>query len=97
MTTKPPPTRIDSAGAERPVFLANLHYFYAQTDGSYKWPIGSPGALLKQAKKEIEAQSAAVAKVLAAWDRFNANMDAWGEADAAIEELRALHQADDNE
>lgn len=37
------------------VFLANLHYFFAQTDGTYKWPNGAVGDLLKQAKKELEA------------------------------------------
>lgn len=36
------------------VFLANLHYFFAQTDGTYKYPDGVIGDLLKQAKKEIE-------------------------------------------
>jgi hypothetical protein len=36
------------------VFLANLHYFFAQTDGTYKFPDGTIGSLLKQAKKEIE-------------------------------------------
>ena len=38
------------------VFLANLHYFYAQTDGTYRWPEGSVGDLLRQAKQEIEAR-----------------------------------------
>lgn len=36
------------------VFLFNLHYFYAQTDGSYAIPSSADGDLLKQAKKEIE-------------------------------------------
>lgn len=36
------------------VFLSNLHYFYAQTDGTYKFPNSAEGDLLKQAKKEIE-------------------------------------------
>lgn len=40
------------------VFLANLHYFFAQTDGTYKFPNGSEGDLLKQAKREIEAAQA---------------------------------------
>lgn len=35
-------------------FLSNLHYFFAQTDGSYRWPAGSVGDLLRQAKREIE-------------------------------------------
>lgn len=37
------------------VFLSNLHYFCAQTDGTYKFPNSAEGDLLKQAKKEIEA------------------------------------------
>ena len=37
------------------VFLANLHHTFAQTDGTYAWPKGIVGDLLKQAKKEIEA------------------------------------------
>jgi len=36
------------------VFLSNLHYFYAQTDGSYAIPNSAEGDLLKTAKKEIE-------------------------------------------
>ena len=37
------------------VFLSNLHYFFAQTDGTYKYPPGAVGDLLRQAKREIEA------------------------------------------
>lgn len=37
------------------VFLSNLHYFYAKTDGTYEFPNNTEGDLLKQAKKEIEA------------------------------------------
>ena len=37
------------------VFLSNLHYFFAQTDGTYKFPSSAEGDLLKQAKKEIES------------------------------------------
>lgn len=37
------------------VFLSNLHYFYAQTDGSYAFPNSVEGDLLKQAKREIES------------------------------------------
>lgn len=37
------------------VFLSNLHYFYAKTDGTYEFPNSAEGDLLKQAKKEIEA------------------------------------------
>ena len=37
------------------VFLENIHYFYAQTDGTYKFPNSVEGDLIKQAKKEIEA------------------------------------------
>lgn len=36
-------------------FLLDLHYFFAQTDGTYAIPNSSVGDLLKQAKKEIEA------------------------------------------
>ena len=36
------------------VFLANLHYAYAQTDGTYKFPNNMEGDMLKQAKREIE-------------------------------------------
>ena len=36
------------------VFLENIHYFFAQTDGTYNFPNSSVGDLLKQAKKEIE-------------------------------------------
>lgn len=37
------------------MFLSNLHYFYAKTDGTYEFPNSKDGDLLKQAKKEIEA------------------------------------------
>lgn len=37
------------------LFLSNLHYFCAQTDGTYKFPNSAEGDLLKQAKQEIEA------------------------------------------
>ena len=40
------------------LFLSNLHYFCAQTDGTYKFPDSAEGDLLKQAKKEIEALEA---------------------------------------
>jgi hypothetical protein len=40
------------------VFLNNLHYFYGQTDGTYKFPNSADGDLLKQAKKELEALGA---------------------------------------
>jgi hypothetical protein len=36
------------------VFLSNIHYAYAQTDGTYKFPNSQEGDMLKQAKKEIE-------------------------------------------
>ena len=36
------------------IFLSNLHYFYAQTDGTYAIPNSAEGDLLKTAKKEIE-------------------------------------------
>lgn len=36
------------------LFLANLHYFYAKTDGTYDIPNSADGDLLKQAKVEIE-------------------------------------------
>ena len=36
------------------IFLSNLHYFYAQTDGTYAFPNSAEGDLLKTAKKEIE-------------------------------------------
>jgi hypothetical protein len=39
---------------EESVFLANLHYFYAQTDGSYAIPNSKDGDMLKRAKVEIE-------------------------------------------
>ena len=39
------------------VFLANLHYAFAQTDGTYQWPRGVVGDLLKQAKAELEAKN----------------------------------------
>lgn len=45
------------------VFLRNIHYFYAQTDGSYAWPKGAVGDLLKQAKREIEAAATPPAAV----------------------------------
>ncbi|WP_050465906.1 hypothetical protein [Herbaspirillum autotrophicum] len=40
---------------QKSVFLSNLVYFYGQTDGTYKWPVGPVADLLKQAKHEIEA------------------------------------------
>lgn len=42
------------------VFLQNLHYFFGQTDGTYKWPEGGVGDLLRQAKREIEQQEETV-------------------------------------
>lgn len=36
-------------------FLLDLHYFFAQTDGTYAIPNSSVGDLLKRAKIEIEA------------------------------------------
>jgi hypothetical protein len=44
---------------DRPsVFLANLKYFFGKTDGTYEYPKGAVGDLLKQAKREIEAHVA---------------------------------------
>lgn len=43
-----------SRRSDKSIFLSNLHYFFAQTDGTYKYPDGAIGDLLKQAKKEIE-------------------------------------------
>ena len=37
------------------VFLPNLHYFLAQTDGTYRFPNSAEGDLLKRAKVEVEA------------------------------------------
>lgn len=54
---------------KRSVFLQNAHYFYAQTDGSYRWPNGSVGDLLKQAKTEIEALEAEVQRLRVQSDR----------------------------
>lgn len=39
------------------VFLANLHYFFARTDGSYQLPGGSVGDLLRQAQREIGSRT----------------------------------------
>ena len=47
-------TWIENLMDEESVFLSNLHYFYAKTDGTYDFPKGVVGDLLKQAKKEIE-------------------------------------------
>ena len=33
------------------VFLSNLHYFYAKTDGTYEFPNSKDGDLLKQKRK----------------------------------------------
>jgi hypothetical protein len=35
------------------IFLSNLHYFFAQTDGTYTIPNTLDGDLLRQAQKEI--------------------------------------------
>jgi hypothetical protein len=51
--TEPSPAEVRSEGS---VFLSNLHYFCAKTDGTYDWPKGFVGDLIKQAKREIEAQ-----------------------------------------
>lgn len=45
------------------LYLSNLHYFCAQTDGTYKFPNSAEGDLLKQAKKEIEALEAENARL----------------------------------
>jgi hypothetical protein len=39
---------------KKSVFLSNIHYYYAQTDGTYRFPNCVEGDLLKQAKFEIE-------------------------------------------
>jgi hypothetical protein len=39
------------------VFLGNLHYFYANPDGTYNWPKGVVGDLLRRAKVEIESKA----------------------------------------
>lgn len=49
------------------VFLSNLHYFLAQTDGTYRFPNSAEGDLLKRAKVEVEAlqrENAALRKAL---------------------------------
>lgn len=43
-----------NGGDSESIFLQNVHYFFGQTDGTYAWPEGSVGDLLKQAKREIE-------------------------------------------
>ena len=50
----PTPQAEQAEAVKASVFLRNLHYFFAQTDGSYLWPQGATGDLLKQAKAEIE-------------------------------------------
>jgi hypothetical protein len=45
------------------VFLSNLHYFYAKTDGTYAFPNSSEGDLLKTAKKEIEEYEKEIARL----------------------------------
>lgn len=45
------------------VFLSNLFYFYAKTDGTYAFPNSSEGDLLKTAKKEIEEYEKEIAKL----------------------------------
>lgn len=56
VTEKPKPPSVDN----RSIFLSNLHYFYGQTDGTYKYPEGAVGDLLKQAKAELEAMGKTV-------------------------------------
>ena len=54
------------------IFLSNLHYFFAKTDGSYDIPNSADGDLLKIAKTEIEALlkgHAALAKAVHATER----------------------------
>lgn len=46
-----------AARHSKSVYLDNLHYFFAQTDGTYKYPSGAIGDLLRQAKTEIEGAS----------------------------------------
>ena len=41
-------------GGSESVFLANLHHYCAQTDGTYAFPNSMEGDLLKTAKREIE-------------------------------------------
>lgn len=53
---------MSSASFRGSTFLSNLHYFLAQTDGSYHWPPAATGDLLRQAKTEIEAMAAERAK-----------------------------------
>jgi hypothetical protein len=45
------------------VFLSNLHYFYAKTDGTYAFPNSNEGDLLKTAKKEIEEYEKEIARL----------------------------------
>lgn len=52
------------------VFLSNLHYFCAQTDGAYKFPNSAEGDLLKRAKIEVEVlqrENAALREENAEW------------------------------
>lgn len=41
-----------------PVFLVNLAYYFAKTDGTYAFPNSVEGDLLKTAKREIETLQA---------------------------------------
>lgn len=59
------------------VFLSNLHYFYAQTDGTYAIPNSAEGDLLKTAKKEIEAYEKENAELREDKERLEKDRDEW--------------------
>jgi hypothetical protein len=61
MTNHTQPSQQVPSGMAESVFLANAHYFYARTDGTYAFPNSADGDLLKQAKREIEELRAALA------------------------------------
>ena len=51
--------RIEAATA-RSVFLSSLRYLYGRDDGSYVWPAGQVGHLLRLAKREFEKRHLSV-------------------------------------
>jgi len=87
------------SGMTKSVFLANAHYFYARTDGTYAFPNSAEGDLLTQAKKEIEELRALLAQSAPATDNATLAESAFEALDKLREEAfstadRAVHDID---
>lgn len=95
MNPNPPPTAASavSNGALRAaaVQIHELTPFIVEEPRLSQW------AAIIDRELNLTAKDAAAAKVLAAWDEYNKHKGSIGPFIQTLAELRALHQADDNE